>query len=47
MTTGLKYSEDYADPKAEIWDHVRAGNVLPRAARLRPGRRPSTSSCSP
>ena len=30
MTTGLKYSENYADPKAEIWDHVRAGNVLPR-----------------
>ncbi len=30
MTTGLKYSENYADPKAEIWDHVRAGGVLPR-----------------
>jgi len=30
MTTGLKYSEDYADPKAEIWDHVRAGNVVAR-----------------
>ncbi|CAN5909477.1 serine hydrolase [soil metagenome] len=30
MTTGLKYSENYADPKAEIWDHVRAGNVIPR-----------------
>ena len=30
MTTGLQYSENYADPKAEIWDHVRAGNVLPR-----------------
>ena len=30
MTTGIKYSENYADPKAEIWDHVRAGNVLPR-----------------
>lgn len=30
MRTGLKYSENYADPKAEIWDHVRAGNVLPR-----------------
>jgi CubicO group peptidase (beta-lactamase class C family) len=30
MTTGLKYSENYADPKAEVWDHVRAGNVLPR-----------------
>jgi CubicO group peptidase (beta-lactamase class C family) len=30
MTTGLQYSENYADPNAEIWSHVRAGNVLPR-----------------
>jgi len=30
MTTGLKYSENYADPNAEIWAHVRAGGVLPR-----------------
>ncbi len=30
MRTGLKYSENYADPKAEIWDHTRAGGVLPR-----------------
>jgi CubicO group peptidase (beta-lactamase class C family) len=30
MTTGIQYSENYADPKAEIWDHVRAGGVLPR-----------------
>jgi CubicO group peptidase (beta-lactamase class C family) len=30
MTTGLRYSENYADPKAEIWNHVRAGNVMPR-----------------
>jgi CubicO group peptidase (beta-lactamase class C family) len=30
MTTGLKYSENYADPKAEVWDHVRAGGILPR-----------------
>jgi CubicO group peptidase (beta-lactamase class C family) len=30
MRTGLKYSENYADPKAEVWDHVRAGGVLPR-----------------
>jgi hypothetical protein len=30
MTTGLQYSENYADPKAEIYNHVRAGNVLPR-----------------
>ena len=30
MTTGLQYSENYADQNAEIWSHVRAGNVLPR-----------------
>ena len=30
MSTGLKYSENYADPNAEIWAHVRAGSVLPR-----------------
>ncbi len=30
MRTGLKYSENYADPNAEIWMHVRAGGVLPR-----------------
>ena len=30
MTTGLKYSENYGDPNAEIWAHVRAGSVLPR-----------------
>ena len=30
MRTGLKYSENYADPKAEIWDHLRAGSILPR-----------------
>ena len=30
MRTGLKYSENYADPKAEVWDHLRAGSVLPR-----------------
>lgn len=32
MTTGLQYSENYADPKAEIWSHVRAGSVVPRPA---------------
>lgn len=32
MRTGLKYSENYADPKAEIWMHARAGGVLPRPA---------------
>jgi CubicO group peptidase (beta-lactamase class C family) len=30
MRTGIKYSENYADPQAEVWQHVRAGNVLPR-----------------
>lgn len=30
MRTGLKYTENYADPQAEIWTHVRAGGVLPR-----------------
>ena len=30
MTTGLKYSEDYADPNAEIWDFSAAGNPLPK-----------------
>lgn len=32
MTTGIKYSENYADPKADIWNHVRSGGVLPRPA---------------
>jgi CubicO group peptidase (beta-lactamase class C family) len=30
MRTGLKYSENYLDPNAEIWAHTRAGGVLPR-----------------
>ncbi|MFP3518028.1 serine hydrolase [Pseudomonas sp. SIMBA_077] len=30
MTTGLKYSEDYADPDAEVWKHAQAGNPLPK-----------------
>ncbi len=30
MTTGIKYSEDYSNPQAEIWQHVRAGSVFPR-----------------
>jgi len=30
MTTGIRYSEDYADPGAEIWRHARAGGVFPR-----------------
>jgi len=32
MTTGIKFSEVYTDPKAEIWDFNRAGNLLPRPA---------------
>lgn len=32
MTVGVKYSENYADPNAEIWQHVRAGGVFPRPA---------------
>ena len=32
MTIGVKYSENYADPNAEIWQHVRAGGVFPRPA---------------
>ena len=32
MIVGVKYSEDYADPKAEVYDHVRSGGVLPRPA---------------
>jgi hypothetical protein len=30
MTTGLQYSEDYADPNAEVWQHAAAGNPLPK-----------------
>jgi CubicO group peptidase (beta-lactamase class C family) len=30
MTTGLDYSEDYANPKAEVWQHAAAGNPLPK-----------------
>ncbi|WP_324834100.1 serine hydrolase domain-containing protein [Pseudomonas saxonica] len=30
MTTGLDYSEDYADPDAEVWKHSMAGNPLPK-----------------
>ena len=32
MTTALEYSEDYADPKAQVWEHARAGNPLPKPA---------------
>ncbi|NNA48888.1 serine hydrolase domain-containing protein [Pseudomonas lactis] len=30
MTVGVRYSENYADTKAEIWEYVRAGHMLPR-----------------
>ena len=29
MTIGVKYSELYSDPKAEVWDYARAGGMLP------------------
>jgi CubicO group peptidase (beta-lactamase class C family) len=29
MTTGIAYSEDYANPQADIWQHARAGGMLP------------------
>ncbi len=32
MTTGLRFSEDYADPQAEVWQHAAAGNPLPKPA---------------
>jgi CubicO group peptidase (beta-lactamase class C family) len=30
MTTGLDFSENYADPDAEIWEYSAAGNPLPK-----------------
>lgn len=30
MTTSLKYSEDYANPDAEIWTYAKATNPLPK-----------------
>ncbi len=30
MRTGLRYSEDYSNPMAEIWAHLLAGGMLPR-----------------
>jgi CubicO group peptidase (beta-lactamase class C family) len=35
MTTGLDYSEDYADARAGVWDLCRAGGVIPRPPRYR------------
>jgi CubicO group peptidase (beta-lactamase class C family) len=30
MTTALAYSEDYADPRAEVWQYAAAGNPFPK-----------------
>lgn len=30
MTTGLRYSEDYSDPKADVWIYSTAGSPLPK-----------------
>ncbi|AWC21547.1 6-aminohexanoate-dimer hydrolase [Aminobacter sp. MSH1] len=30
MTTGLRYSEDYADPNADVWVYSAAGSPLPK-----------------
>lgn len=30
MTTAIKFSENYADPNAEVWAHAHAGNPLPK-----------------
>lgn len=30
MTTGLRYSEDYSDPKADIWAYSAAASPLPK-----------------
>jgi CubicO group peptidase (beta-lactamase class C family) len=30
MITGLDYSEVYTDPNAHIWNHARAGGILPK-----------------
>ena len=32
MQVGVKYSEAYADPRADIWDYARAGGLKPRPA---------------
>lgn len=31
MRIGVRYSETYADPRAEVWDYGRAGGMMPRA----------------
>ena len=32
MTVGVQYSENYADPNADVWAYARAGGMLPRPA---------------
>ena len=32
MTTGVKYSEDYSDPNADVWLYSRAASPLPKPA---------------
>jgi CubicO group peptidase (beta-lactamase class C family) len=32
MTTGLRYSEDYSDPDADVWIYSAAGSPLPKPA---------------
>jgi len=32
MTTGLRYSEDYSDPNADVWIYSAAGSPLPKPA---------------
>ncbi|MGN6262875.1 MAG: serine hydrolase domain-containing protein [Ralstonia sp.] len=32
MTVGVHYSENYADPNADVWAYARAGGMLPRPA---------------
>lgn len=32
MTTALKYSENYADPSADIWQYAAAANPMPKPA---------------
>ena len=32
MTTGVKYSENYADPNADIWQYSAAASPLPKSA---------------
>lgn len=35
MTTGIRFSEDYANKDAEVWAHAAAGNPLPKPADYR------------